>query len=140
MRGSQCRHFILRCQVASNYFSQIVHTIFILMKFLIVDANLFPLTVSGMYYWSNEKVDAIVQSTSTKDTVLRLLPKGTYAVCAYTVSATSYALLSYLENGGSASSLHPQVDPIQKFLQEQHMWVGGFSSSQVWSSLLLDRV
>lgn len=84
-----------------------------------------------MYYWSDEKVDAIVQSTSTLDTIINLLPKSTYAACAYTVSATSYAMLSIMENGGSAASLNKQVDPIQRFLQEQHMWVGGFSSSQV---------
>ena len=80
-----------------------------------------------MTYWSTEKIPAIKKEATTLDTTLRLLPKKGSSVGAYTVTATSYALLSYLANGESDSDL----DSIQKFLQEQHLSVGGFYSSHV---------
>ena len=82
-----------------------------------------------MIYWSNEEVPAIEVTTSL-DTTLRLMPKSTGAVTGYAVSATSYALLAYMQNTKKGEE-RQLLDPIQKFLQEQHMWVGGFASSQV---------
>lgn len=83
-----------------------------------------------MKYWSNEAIPAIQVSSITQDTTERLLPKSTGAVTAYAVSATSYALLAYMQNYKKEEE-RDLLDPIQKFLQEQHMYVGGFASSQV---------
>ena len=88
------------------------------------------MTVKGMTYWSSEEIPAIQISTTQQDTILRVMPKQTGAVTAYTVSATSFALLAYMENIKKGEEKET-LDPIQKFLQEQHMWVGGFASSQV---------
>lgn len=83
-----------------------------------------------MVYWSSEEVPAIARTTRTQDTTERLQPKSTGSNTAYAVAATSYALLAYMQNVNKGEEKE-LLDPIQQFLQEQHMWVGGFSSSQV---------
>ncbi|XP_067938571.1 CD109 antigen-like [Watersipora subatra] len=82
-------------------------------------------TVRDMKYWSDEDIPAIERQASGLDSTVLLMPKNRSAVGGYTVTATSYALLAFLENGESAK----EMDSIQKFLQEQHLSVGGFYSS-----------
>lgn len=83
--------------------------------------------VNGMTYWSTDKIPAINIQPSYLDTNVRIMPKKGSSVGAYTVTATSYALMAYLESGQPEDDL----DSIQKFLQEQHLSVGGFYSSHV---------
>lgn len=80
-----------------------------------------------MTYWSNAQIPQIELAESKLDTILRILPKQVSSVGAYTVTATSYALLAYVENRAP----EVELESIQMFLQEQHINIGGFYSSQV---------
>ncbi|XP_067941196.1 CD109 antigen-like [Watersipora subatra] len=82
-------------------------------------------TERDMTYWSIHNIPAIKREAYGLDNTVRLMPKKGSTVGGYTVTATSYALLAFLENGESAK----EMDSIQKFLQEQHLSVGGFYSS-----------
>jgi len=79
-------------------------------------------------YWSTQPIEPIVEGSTGQDTVVRLQTKQYSNVTSYAVAATSYALLSHMDNTSDADTV---LKPIQKFLQEQHMWIGGFSSTQV---------
>ncbi|XP_067928326.1 CD109 antigen-like [Watersipora subatra] len=81
---------------------------------------------SQMIYWSTSPIEAIDKGHSGQDTVVRLLSKQFSNVTSYATSATSYAMLSNMKNSAPENDLKE----MQKFLQEQHMWVGGFSSTQ----------
>lgn len=78
-------------------------------------------------YWSTHDIPAIIRTPGGQDANVRLFSKQFSNVTAYSVAATSYALLAYMQNSGDSES----INKMQKFLQEQHMWVGGFSSTQV---------
>ena len=80
-----------------------------------------------MTYWSSVDIPGIELEENKLDTILRILPKQLSSEGAYTVTATSYALLAYMEKRATEAEL----DSIQRFLQEQHINVGGFYSSQV---------
>jgi len=80
-----------------------------------------------MRYWSSQDIAAELIETNGHDTTLRIMPKKGDSVGAYTVAATSFALMAYMENSEPIS----QLDEIQRFLQEQHLSVGGFYSSHV---------
>lgn len=80
-----------------------------------------------MAYWSSHAIPPITKGPSGLDNVVSLQSKEYSNVTSYAVSSTGYALLAYLQNNAPDDDIRP----IQKFLQEQHMWVGGFSSSQV---------
>ena len=79
-----------------------------------------------MDYWSNMEIPAI-QTTIGLDTQLRLLSKQILNVTGYTVSTTGYALYAFILN----NEPELDIDRIQKFLQEQRMYIGGWTSSWV---------
>lgn len=81
-----------------------------------------------MTYWSSENIPAIEVKSTGLDTIVRLHQKSYSSVGAYTVTATSYALLTYMAN----SEPKEDLDAIQKFLQEQRLTVGAFYSTMVW--------
>lgn len=83
-----------------------------------------------MMYWSTQKIDAIVAGTTGNDAVERIGSKKFSNVTSYAVSATSYALLCNFAVKASERS-QELIKPVQHFLQEQHMEVGGFASTQV---------
>lgn len=93
-------------------------------------------TERDMTYWSIHNIPAIKREAYGLDNTVRLMPKKGSTVGGYTVTATSYALLAFLENGESAK----EMDSIQKFLQEQHLSVGGFYSSHVGSSYQMNKM
>ena len=82
---------------------------------------------SGVLYWSTMDIPPIPRTTYSQDTVLRQLSKQIHNVTGYTVSATSYALLTYQLTGQSTDD----TNSIQTFLQSQRMNIGGWSSSFV---------
>ncbi|KAF6025141.1 Tep6 [Bugula neritina] len=82
-------------------------------------------TNKQMRYWSSQDIAAELIETNGHDTTLRIMPKKGDSVGAYTVAATSFALMAYMENSEPIS----QLNEIQRFLQEQHLSVGGFYSS-----------
>lgn len=86
-----------------------------------------------MMYWSTAEIPAIALQPTRLDTQLKLMPKKISSVGAYTVTATAYALLAFLENW----EREEELDSIQRFLQEQHLTVGGFFSTQVGNLLYI---
>ena len=94
---------------------------------LIENLPYYYVAVNKMTYWSSVDIPGIELEENKLDTILRILPKQLSSVGAYTVTATSYALLAYMEKRATEAEL----DSIQRFLQEQHINVGGFYSSQV---------
>lgn len=78
-----------------------------------------------MNYWSTHDIAPIKEGTSNQDTIIRLRQKEYSNVTAYAVSATSYALLSNM----NVNYDEREATSMQKFLQEQHMWIGGFAST-----------
>lgn len=89
---------------------------------------LFPRRAAGsMLYWSTHPIEPIEVGSTSQDTVVRQKTKQFSNVTSYAVSATSYALLCNMAKSASEDT----TMPIQRFLQEQHMWIGGFSSTQV---------
>ena len=83
-----------------------------------------------MDYWSTMEIPAI-QTTIGLDTQLRLLSKQILNVTGYTVSTTGYALYAFILN----NEPELDIDRIQKFLQEQRMYIGGWTSS--WVSAII---
>lgn len=79
-----------------------------------------------MMYWSNSNVPAIEKETGT-DTQVRLLSKQLMNNTAYTVSTTSYALLTHLLQNYPVSD----INRIQKFLQQLRDTPGGMSGCLV---------
>lgn len=86
-----------------------------------------------MIYWSTHNIAAIEVGSTSLDTIVRLQSKQYSNVTSYAVSATSYALLCNLDQKTNETF----VNEIQKFLQEQHMSVGGFASTQVSLEILV---
>lgn len=79
-----------------------------------------------MVYWSTHRIPPIRKESSGVDVVLSVYPKEYSNVTAYAAAATGYSMLAHMLNGANDS----YVNMMQKFLQEQHMWVGGFASTQ----------
>ena len=86
---------------------------------------IFP--AGGMMYWSTHDIAPIKVGTSNQDNIIRLRQKEYSNVTAYAVSATSYALLSNM----AVNFDERDANAMQRFLQEQHMWIGGFASTMV---------
>ena len=86
-------------------------------------------------YWSTHDIAPIKVGTSNQDNIIRLRQKEYSNVTAYAVSATSYALLSNM----AVNFDERDANAMQRFLQEQHMWIGGFASTMVrrWCDDLL---
>lgn len=83
-------------------------------------------------YWSNKKIKPIEVKSVTQDTNLRIYARKGSSVGAYAVTASSYALLAYLDN----SEPMADMDSIQRFLQEQRLGIGAFYSTQVCKQVL----
>lgn len=82
-------------------------------------------------YWSTHDIPAITVGTTSLDPILKLRSKEFSNVTAYAVSATSYALLANMNQAYDEDD----SNAMQKFLQEQHMWIGGFASTMVSMNL-----
>ncbi|XP_067945401.1 CD109 antigen-like [Watersipora subatra] len=86
-------------------------------------------SVKNMHYWSTMEIPPI-EMTAGLDTQLRIKTKQILNVTGYSVSATSYALHTLILNNEPKSD----IEKVQKFLQEQRMYIGGWTSS--WDTLI----
>lgn len=77
-------------------------------------------------YWSNGRILPLHREAST-DAREVLFYKNYSQYTSYAVAATSYAMLTYLSQGYLYTST--EMDNAQRFLQDQHMTIGGFAST-----------
>ncbi|XP_067945402.1 CD109 antigen-like [Watersipora subatra] len=81
-------------------------------------------TVQDTLYWSTEDMP-VAEVTPDLGTQIKLDSKQIHRLTAYSVTTTSYALLSYLKSSQSEKD----INNIQKYLQSQRMNIGGWAST-----------